>query len=605
MSEPDKLFDESEAAFERWEVVKDVVDETIDLVLNHRQSGHPGGSRSKAHVFLATLLSGAMRWDLLRPWRPFQDRFVLAAGHTVPLVYAALAVLNEALRERHRRTADPRFELPEGGRWALTWTDLLTFRRRGGLPGHAEMQGKTLFLKFNTGPSGHGLPAAAGEALALKLAGCEEVKVFALEGEGGLTAGSSHETKNSAWGLGLSNLVVLVDWNDFGIDEQRISSVVPGTPETWFDAHGWRVFGTEEGMEWGPVTRALLEAARGENPDGVPSAAWFRTRKGRGYGKYDDKSHGSPHPMNSIEFWERRRPFAEKYGVEYDGTNAPAPEDPDARRRQTATNLNRALDVLRRDDALIDYLSDRLVRLAREVPEKIPTFRLGGRAGRIFEDARVLDAASYPKEMFAKPGERKSEQGRARRLGGLGQRLREAGIRPAARHRVLGRSRGVHEHRRLREALRDDAGLRALRPGRESRRRAPPAGDHRVRERRPDGRARERQPGARPEEGVQRLLGRVLDLRRLRVSEVRPDAALQPARAGLRARGREGHLGRRALGTRDRRRLAHPLRHLRPRRHAALPRGAGDRPPPVGAQRGPGRPRRSAPRRRRRSSRCT
>jgi transketolase len=130
MSDADKLFDEAEAAFERWEVVKDVVDETIDLVLNHRQSGHPGGSRSKVHIFLSTLLSGAMRWDPLRPWRPFQDRLVLAAGHTVPLVYAALAVLNEALRERHRRTADPRFELPDGGRWALTWADLLSFRRR-------------------------------------------------------------------------------------------------------------------------------------------------------------------------------------------------------------------------------------------------------------------------------------------------------------------------------------------------------------------------------------------------------------------------------------------------------------------------------------------
>ena len=49
------------------------------------------------------------------------------------------------------------------------------------------MAGKTLFLKFNTGPSGHGSPAAAGEALALKRAGAGGVKVFAFEGEGGLT----------------------------------------------------------------------------------------------------------------------------------------------------------------------------------------------------------------------------------------------------------------------------------------------------------------------------------------------------------------------------------------------------------------------------------
>ena len=49
------------------------VDEFIDLALNYRQSGHPGGSRSKVHLLLALMLSGGMRWDVLRPWRPFGD----------------------------------------------------------------------------------------------------------------------------------------------------------------------------------------------------------------------------------------------------------------------------------------------------------------------------------------------------------------------------------------------------------------------------------------------------------------------------------------------------------------------------------------------------
>ena len=162
-----------------------------------------------------------MRWDVLRPWRTFSDRFVLSAGHTVPLVYAILATLNEAMRARHALDGDDRFAFPDDGRWALTWEDLLTFRHRGGLPGHAEMAGKTLLFKANTGPSGHGMPVAAGEALALKMAGCAEVKVFVVEGEGGLTPGVTHETLNSAWGLGLGNLVFLVDWNDFGIDPRR------------------------------------------------------------------------------------------------------------------------------------------------------------------------------------------------------------------------------------------------------------------------------------------------------------------------------------------------------------------------------------------------
>ncbi|MGH2467526.1 MAG: hypothetical protein ACRDGL_07340, partial [Candidatus Limnocylindrales bacterium] len=76
-----RLYAAAEPHFPEWEVAKDLVDELIDLALNYRQSGHPGGSRSKVHLLLATLLSGAMRWDLRQPWRPFQDRFVLSAGH--------------------------------------------------------------------------------------------------------------------------------------------------------------------------------------------------------------------------------------------------------------------------------------------------------------------------------------------------------------------------------------------------------------------------------------------------------------------------------------------------------------------------------------------
>lgn len=166
-----------------WEKTKDIVDQLIDIILNYRQSGHPGGSRSKAHILLTTLLSGVMRWDIRHPEKRFSDKFVLGAGHTIPLVYAILAVLNEALRIKFKRTGNKRYFVPNAENRALYWEDLLGFRRRGGLSGHAEMAGKTLFLKYNTGPSGHGSPAAAGIALSLKRAGADGVKVFILEGE--------------------------------------------------------------------------------------------------------------------------------------------------------------------------------------------------------------------------------------------------------------------------------------------------------------------------------------------------------------------------------------------------------------------------------------
>jgi transketolase len=405
VAELERLARRAEGDAAHYEVLKDLVDELIDLSLDYRQSGHPGGSRSKVHMLLTLLLSGAMRWDIRRPWLTYADRFVLSAGHTVPLVYATLAVLNEALRARFERTADPRFAFPDGGRFALTWEQLPGLRHRGGLPGHAEMAGRTLFLKANTGPSGHGMPFAAGEAMALVAAGAGEVKVFVVEGEGGLTPGAAHETKNSAWGLGLSNLVFLIDWNDFGIDERPASAVVHGTPVDWFEPYGWRVTGTDDGMSWGPVARAVLDAARGPNPTRAPSAAWLKTRKGRGYGKFDAASHGTPHKQHSPEFWATRREFAARYGVTYQGMDEPATPDASALAAEAQANFAAVLEVLRRDEALVDWLSDRLLEVAAAVPEKIPGSRV--RAGsHPSTDPALFDFEHYPPEMWRAPGDR-------------------------------------------------------------------------------------------------------------------------------------------------------------------------------------------------------
>jgi transketolase len=398
------LYSKAEAEFAQWEVVKDLVDECIDLMLNYRQSGHPGGSRSKVHALLSTMLSGAMRFDLLRPWRTYGDRFVLSAGHTVPLVYATLATLNEIARMR-AASGEERFVFPDGGRWALTWEDLVNLRHRGGLPGHAEMAGKTLFLKSNTGPSGHGMPPAAGEALALKLAGAGEVKVFVMEGEGGLTPGASHETKNSAWGLGLSNLVFLIDWNDFGIDDNAISSVVHGTPSDWFAPYGWRVLGTEQGSDWASMTRLVLEGVLGENPGGVPTMLWGKTRKGRGYGKYDNKSHGTPWPMNAPEFWAVRRRFMEKYGVEYLGAGEAAPADAVLRAAQAKANLEVAFSVLSKRTDVVETIGNRILAAADSVPERIAGVYLGGKTAAVFSDPAIYDFRNYPAAMYRKPGD--------------------------------------------------------------------------------------------------------------------------------------------------------------------------------------------------------
>jgi transketolase len=137
MISPSKLEDE----FKYWEITKDLIDQCIDIMLNLRQSGHPGGSRSKVHAMVSTLLSGAMRWDIRDAGKRFADRFILVAGHCNPVVYATLAVLNESLRIKYNQTGNDQYQNFKGPEFQLTWEDLLTIRQNGGLPGQ---------LKFRT-----------------------------------------------------------------------------------------------------------------------------------------------------------------------------------------------------------------------------------------------------------------------------------------------------------------------------------------------------------------------------------------------------------------------------------------------------------------------
>jgi transketolase len=396
-------FEQLSKNFHHWQKIGDLIDQCIDLMLNLRQSGHPGGSRSKVQLMVASTLGAGMRWDVRHPEKAFGDRFVLVAGHCNPLVYAMLAVYDEALRARFEETGDPRYQVYKDRERALYWEDLLKLRHNGGLPGHAEMEGKTLFFKFNTGPSGHGAPAALGEAVALKHAGAGEVKVFAMEGEGGHSAGAHHEVKNSAWGLGLDNLIYLFDWNDHGIDPRAHSEVVHGTPREWFEPYGWRVAGTENGEDYAAITKALLAIVHDENPDGRPGMVWIKTRKGRGYYKYDAPSHGKAHARNSELFWKGRADFQAKYGIEFTGFGDTKDPGEEASRAPTAEWFKQVMGVLRSDKKLVKYLADTLVEMGESVPEKPDGFKLGSSVN-MHEDRAWLAIDKLPNELFVAPG---------------------------------------------------------------------------------------------------------------------------------------------------------------------------------------------------------
>ncbi len=392
------------------EVIKDVTDQLIDFMLNFRQSGHPGGSRSKVYMFWALMLSGKMRFDIRNPEKPFADRFILSAGHTVPLIYASLPIIAAAFRKKYEKTKQDRYYIdPEK---IVFPEDLVNFRRRGGLPGHAEFSGKTLFLKFNTGPSGHGLPVSVGQAFALKRAGLRDVKVWVIEGDKALTTGVTHESKNSAYALGLDNLFWLIDWNNYGIDDPPLSSTVYGTPFEWFSSYGWRVVGTPDGENWDEVLRVINELADGVVRN-LPNAGWFKTRKGRGYLIYDNKSHGTPHKPNSELFWKTKEPFMKKYGVEFEGYMREAPKDYEEFKKQTMRNIEITLSVILNNDDMVDFIADRLLEIADSVPKsaKVKAFCVSK------DDPDLWNYTKYPEDLFYKPGEKAANRNALKKWG--------------------------------------------------------------------------------------------------------------------------------------------------------------------------------------------
>ena len=390
--------------FKYWEITKDLIDQCIDIMLNLRQSGHPGGSRSKVHAMVATLLSGAMRWDIRDAGKRYGDRYILAAGHCNPVVYATLAVLNEALRIKYNQTGDSKYQNFKGPKFQLVWEDLLNLRQNKGLPGHAEMEGKTLFFKANTGPSGHGSPFAAGAALALKYAGVPDVKVFAFEGEGGFTTGASHETINSAWGLGLGNLVYFLDWNDFGIDDRPFSSIMYGGPNDWFGSHGWHVEGAEDGEDWEQLTRAYHRLLVDNAEPNIPKVIYSKTRKGRGYHVYDNKSHGAAHGRNSELFWKTKEDFSKIYNIDFPKFGEPAASTWEGQIDQAKSMFTTVFSIMENNGEYVDFLAERLVSLGESVPQEVSSCRLS--EDHSADYSMLYDINTLPEDIFVKPGDK-------------------------------------------------------------------------------------------------------------------------------------------------------------------------------------------------------
>jgi transketolase len=259
------------------------------------KSGHPGGSTSKAEMVLTLLASGVAGFDAERPKHPGRDRFVWSAGHCSPLFHSVLALVYETMR-RNGRTPH--------GEDVCTWVlpeDLARFRRLGGPSGHVESH--YALADTSTGASGHGFSAGLGFAVLHRSCGLR-TKAFVIAGDAETEEGMSYEARNLASSMFIPNLIVLLDYNSFGIDGP-ITEVL-GSPyiNHWL-APGWNVIeaGGHNVLELAVAYR-LAAAGFGNSK---PTVILCHTTKGLGYGKLQGTADSHGMPLSHAEYVEAMR----------------------------------------------------------------------------------------------------------------------------------------------------------------------------------------------------------------------------------------------------------------------------------------------------------
>lgn len=246
------------------------------------QSGHPGGSSSKAEMVLTLLLSGALLFDARNPKNPGRDRVVWSAGHCSPLFHAVVALIYDALRQKGIEvTGEATLCYPE---------DLLRFRRWGGPSGHVESHSP--LADTSTGASGHGFSAGLGFAALHRSCGLD-TRAWVVAGDAETEEGMSYEARNLGAALGVRNLIVALDYNHFGIDGPITETMPAPYLNHWF-AHGWNVI-EADGHNIRELAYAWRLAAQGFGME-RPTVVVCHTVKGLHYGRLEGlaDSHGAP-----------------------------------------------------------------------------------------------------------------------------------------------------------------------------------------------------------------------------------------------------------------------------------------------------------------------
>jgi transketolase len=236
-------------------------------------ASHIGSCLSAADL-LAVLYGAILHHRAGEPEWPDRDRFIMSKGHACAALYAVLA---------------------ECGFFPIEWLERF-YQNGSPLAGHVTHK-DVPGVEVSTGSLGHGLPIAAGMALAGKRDG-KSHRVFCLLSDGECDEGSTWEPALFAPHHRLDNLIAIVDYNKIQ-SLGAVKEVLDLDPlaEKW-QAFGWAVREID-GHDLMAISDALTTIP---SKPGQPTCVVAHTVKGKGVSFMENKL-----------LWHYRAPLGEDF----------------------------------------------------------------------------------------------------------------------------------------------------------------------------------------------------------------------------------------------------------------------------------------------------
>ncbi len=230
-------------------------------------AGHTGGSLSCVDI-LNVLYNHVLNVGPGNFTSPDRDRYIQSKGHTVEALYVVLA----------SKGFFPELDLETMCRYQSHYIGHPTKKVKG--------------IEQNTGALGHGLPIAAGNAIAAKMDN-KSYRVFTLLGDGELPEGSNWEAALTAAHYKLDNLCAIIDHNKLQISGTTAEVCNTDPIDAKFESFGWAVKHVD-GHDIGALIQ-IFDALPFEK--NKPSLIIAHTIKGRGVSYMENQlkwHHGVP-----------------------------------------------------------------------------------------------------------------------------------------------------------------------------------------------------------------------------------------------------------------------------------------------------------------------